>query len=137
MAITLGEAKQVVEWVMAQADERGLRAAVAVVNDRAGTVTMSSMDGTRPFTVDTARGKAMATVLWGMAGGRLAGRESSSVFQMVSRLYGDRLVYAQGSALLRRDSETVGAVGVSGATPDQDEELAQAAAEAFEAGQFG
>ena len=35
------------------------------------------------------------------------------------------------SALLKRGDETVGAVGVSGATPQQDEELAQAAADAF------
>ncbi|MCH7608605.1 MAG: heme-binding protein, partial [Chloroflexi bacterium] len=33
--------------------------------------------------------------------------------------------------------ETVGAVGVSGATPAQDEELAQAAADAFAEGKLG
>ena len=113
------------------------RIGVAVVNDRAGTVCMSSMDGTRPFTVDTARGKAMATALWGMSGARLAGREASSVFQLVGHLYGDRVVYAEGSAPLKRGDETVGAVGVSGATPAQDEELAQAAADAFAEGKLG
>ena len=134
MAITLREAQQIIDWVVAQCEGEGLRGAVAVVNDRAGTVAMASMDGTRPFTVDTARGKAMATALWGMAGATLAGRAGSSVFEMVGHLYGDRMVYAEGSALLKRGDETVGAVGVSGAAPAKDEALAQAAAEAFAAG---
>ena len=134
MPIMLREAQRVVDWVTARGEAEGLRIGVAVVNDRAGTVCMSSMDGTRPFTVDTARGKAMATALWGMPGSTLAGRESNSVFQLVGRLYGDRIVYAQGSALLKHGDETVGAVGVSGATPEKDEEFAQAAAAAFAEG---
>ena len=136
MPITLQEAQAIIAWVVAEATTQERRVGVAVVNDRAGTVCMSSMDGTRPFTVDTARGKAMATALWGMSGARLAGREASSVFQLVGHLYGDRVVYAEGSAALKRGDETVGAVGVSGATPQQDEELAQAAAEAFAAGKL-
>ena len=65
---------------------------------------------------------------------RLAGRAGNSVFDYVSELYGNRVVYAEGSALLQREGETIGAVGVSGATPDKDEELAQEAATAFAAG---
>ena len=137
MPITLEEAQAIVEWIIAEAASQERRVGVAVVNDRAGAVCQSSMDGTRPFTVDTARGKALATALWGMPGARLAGREASSVFQLVGHLYGDRVVYAEGSASLKRGDETVGAVGVSGATPAQDEELAQAAAEAFAAGKLG
>jgi len=107
---------------------------VAVVSDKAGSVLMLGMDGTRPFTPDTARAKAMGSVLWGMAGSRLAGRAGNSVFEYVSELYGHRVVYAEGSALLQREGETIGAVGVSGATPDKDEELAQEGATAFAAG---
>ena len=134
--MTLREARQVIDWVIGRSEAEGLRVGVAVVNDRAGTVTMTSMDGTRPFTVDTARGKAMATALWGMPGATLAGREASSVFQTVADLYGGRVVYAEGSALLKRGDETLGAVGVSGAAPAKDEELAQAAAQAFAAGEL-
>ena len=136
MPITLQEAQRIVEWVIAEAGSQEKRIGVAVVNDRAGTVCMSSMDGTRPFTVDTARGKAMATALWGRSGASLAGREASSVFQLVGHLYGDRVVYAEGSALLKRGDETVGAVGVSGAAPAEDEALAQAVADAFAAGKL-
>ncbi len=131
MSITLKEALQMTDSIIAKAESDGLRVGVAVVNDKGGTVAVVGMDGTRPFTADTARGKALGTVLWGMPGATLAGRESSSVFQYVSHLYGERVVYAEGSALLKRGDEVVGAVGVSGAAPAKDEELAQEAAKAF------
>jgi uncharacterized protein GlcG (DUF336 family) len=133
MSVTLDEAKVLADSVLAKARERGLTVGVAVVNERAGTVLVVGMDGARPFTPDTAHGKALGTVLWGMAGERLEGRTGNSVFDYVSKLYGDRIVYAKGSALLQRDGVTHGAIGVSGGMPDVDEEIAQAAATEFAA----
>ena len=133
MSVTLEEAKAIVDSVLSKARERGLTVGVAVVNDRAGTVLVAGMDGARPFTPDTAHGKALGTVLWGLAGERLEGRRGSSVFDYVSKLYGDRVVYAKGSALLQRNGVTQGAVGVSGGMPDVDEELARTAAAEFAA----
>lgn len=46
-------------------------------------------------------------------------------------MYGDRVIYAEGSALLQRDGTTEGAIGVSGAMPAQDEELAAEAAAGY------
>jgi uncharacterized protein GlcG (DUF336 family) len=133
MTISLDEAKALAESVIARARERGLTVGVAVVNERAGTVLVVGMDGSRPFTPDTAHGKALGTVLWGMTGERLDGRGGSSVFDYVSKLYGDRVVYAKGSALLQRAGVAVGAIGVSGGMPDVDEELARDAAAEFSA----
>ena len=133
LSVTLDEAKALADSVTARGRERGLTLGVAVVNDRAGTVLVVGMDGARPFTPDTAHGKALGTVLWGMAGERLEGRTGNSVFDYVSKLYGGRVVYAKGSALLQRDGVTQGAIGVSGGSPDVDEELAQAAAAQFAA----
>ncbi len=133
MTISLDEAKALADSVIEKANEQGLTIGVAVVNERAGTVLVVGMDGSRPFTPDTAHGKALGTVLWGMTGERLEGRGGSSVFDYVSRLYGDRVVYAKGSALLQRAGATVGAIGVSGGMPDVDEELARTAAADFSA----
>jgi glc operon protein GlcG len=131
MSVTLEQAHGITASLIDQAKERGLTLGIAIINDRAGTVLVIGMDGARPFTADTARGKALGTLLWGMPGARLAGRNGSSIFTYVSDLYGGRVVYAEGSALLKSGDDTVGAVGVSGGTPDVDEELALAAAEAF------
>ena len=133
MSVTLEEARSLADSVIANGKERGLTLGVAVVNERAGTVLVVGMDGSRPFTPDTAHGKALATVLWGMAGERLEGRGGNSVFDYVSKLYGGRVVYAKGSALLQRNGVPQGAIGVSGGMPDVDEELAQAAAAEYNA----
>ena len=133
MTISLDEAKALADSVIEKAKEQGLTVGVAVVNERAGTVPVVGMDGCRPFTPDTAHGKALGSVLWGMTGERLEGRSGNSVFDYVSRLYGDRVVYAKGSALLQRAGVTVGAIGVSGGMPDVDEELAGNAAAEFSA----
>ena len=131
MRVTLEQGHGIADFLLARAKERELTLGIAVINEIAGTVVVIGMDGARPFTADTAKAKAMGTLLWGMPGARLAGREASSVFQYVSELYGNRVVYAQGSALLKSGGDTVGAVGVSGGAPDLDEELAQAAADWF------
>ena len=133
MTVSLAEAQSLAESVLARAREQGLTIGVSVVNERAGTVLVVGMDGARPFTPDTAHGKALGTVLWGMAGERLEGRGGSSVFDYVSKLYGDRVVYAKGSALLQRNGITDGAIGVSGGMPDVDESLAQEAGAAYAA----
>ena len=132
MTVTLQQARAIVDAVVKKAEAAGLKIGVAVVNDKGGTVLQAGMDGTRPFTSDTARGKALGTVLWGMSGGTLAGRAASAVFEYVNHIYGDRVIYAEGSALLKRGDEVVGAVGVSGAAPAKDEELAAEAAAEFQ-----
>lgn len=134
MSVTLDEARSLAEFVVAAARKGGLTVGVAVVNERAGTVLVHGMDGGRPFTPDTAHGKALGTLLWGMPGERLEGRAGSSVFDFVSAQYGGRVVYAKGSALLVRGGLAHGAIGVSGAMPDVDEELAHAAAAEYAKG---
>ena len=133
MAITLKEAEGLADSIIAKAEQEGLRVGVAVVNYRAGTILMLGMDGTRPITPDTARGKALASVIWGQSGERLADRVGNSVYEYASELYGNRFVYAKGSALLVRNGETEGAIGVSGAAPDRDEGLAHEAAAEYAA----
>ncbi len=131
MSVSLKAAHELAESIIKDADGRGLRVGVAVVNERGGTVLVLGMDGVRPFTPDTAKAKALGTVLWGMPGQVLAKNQSSSVFEFVNRMHGDRVIYAEGSALLKSGEQVDGAVGVSGAQPAVDEELAQAAAERY------
>ena len=134
MSVTLEEAKALAARVVEVAQQGGLKIGVAIVNERAGTVLVHGMDGCRPFTPDTAHGKALGTVLWGMPGGRLEGKGGDSVFEFVNSQYGGRIVYAKGSALLVRDGLAHGAIGVSGGMPDIDEEMAYAAAADFAKG---
>ena len=57
--------------------------------------------------------------------------DHASVHERVNRLNGGRIVFAPGAVPLSRRGRVVGAIGVGGAGPDIDEEIATAAAQAF------
>jgi uncharacterized protein GlcG (DUF336 family) len=50
----------------------------------------------------------------------------------VSRLNGGRIVFAPGAVPLQREGVAIGAIGVGGAGPDIDEEIAMIAAGALD-----
>ncbi len=131
MTMSLREALGAIDAAIAKSESMGLRLCIAVVDDHGELVAVERMDGARAFACDVARGKAMASALWKMSGADMGHRAGSSVGELVNRLYGGRLVYGQGGLPLVRDDEVAGAVGVSGARPEQDEEAAQAAVAAF------
>ena len=106
MSVTLEEAHALTHEVLEKARILGLRVGVAVVNEKGGTVLIVGMDGTRPFTPDTAKAKALGTVLWGRSGASLAHNAGGSVFEFVNRMYGDRVIYAEGMAPPRPQQAT-------------------------------
>lgn len=134
MGITLQEAQKVIDAAIAHCQSIGLRMSVAVLDEHGDLVASARMDGSRPFTPDVARGKALATALWRQPSAALAERAASSVGQLVNHLYGNRVVYGQGAVPIMRGDEFIAAVGASGARPEQDEEVARAGASALGVG---
>jgi uncharacterized protein GlcG (DUF336 family) len=53
-------------------------------------------------------------------------------FLALNRLHLDRLIFFRGAVPLVRSGQLVGGVGVSGATEEQDEEIARAGATALD-----
>ena len=134
MSITFQQARHAIEAAIVECERMEVAASLAVVDLRGDLVAAARMDGARwGWTADVARGKALAAALWGQPGAMLEQRQHEPVPLMVSRLYGERLVYRQGSELLMQGSEVVGAIGVSGARPEQDERAAQAGVAALAA----
>ena len=91
------------------------------------------MDDPAPFTAVVAEGKAAASAFTGRDSGQLQGMADnypSLVSALSTRLSG-RFVALQGAVVLMQDGEVAGAVGVSGATAEEDEEIARAGAAAF------
>ena len=127
----LQEAQKIIEAAMAKSQSMGVRMAIAVVDAHADLVSVSRMDGVRAFAPDLARGKAMASALWGQPSAALAQRATGAVFQAVNSLNGGRVVYGQGGIPIMKGNELIGAVGASGARPEQDEEVAKVGAEAL------
>ena len=131
-SITLEEAKKAIDGALAKAGELGYKVAVAVVDTETSLVALVRMDGTNPFTPDVVRGKAVATVVTrGTPSGVAAERFPDGLKEHVTGLYGGRVTWVQGAVAIKRGDELIGAIGVGGGPPDQDEVMALAGAAAL------
>ncbi len=130
--ITLEQANKAIEAALAKAKELGYNVAVAVVDIQTSLVASVRMDGTNPFTPDVVIGKAVATaVTRGTPSGIASDRFPDGLKDRVTTMYGGRVTWVQGAVALRDGEELIGAIGVGGGPPDQDEVMAQAGADAL------
>lgn len=123
------QALAVLEAGIAKSSEMGVPMTIAVVDARTDLVAQVRMEGAARFTVEIARGKAMVSSIFVQPSAAVTGEDPVS--PKINRLLHDQLVFAQGAVPLLLDGVPVGAVGVSGAAPHMDEEVAMAAAAAL------
>lgn len=128
MPLTLEDAQTVIAGAHEHAAQLGLRITVAVVDEGGLLQALGRMDGAPPLGAQIAESKAVGTALWHREGDSLAAvhRERPGFFAQVDRLVRMPLMPGLGSVLIRRGGTVLGAVGVSGAAPEQDKECAQA-----------
>ena len=130
--ITLEEAKNVVSAAEDRARQMGLAMNIAVMDAGRNLVAFHRMDGAWVASTDIAIDKAFTS-----AGRGLTTRKIGEMAQPGQPLFGinttngGRIVIFAGRVPLERDGEVVGAVGVSGGTVDEDEEVARAGVGAF------
>ena|SRR5579871_1222753 len=129
MAIALTEALRAIEAAHRKAEELGVRVTAAVVDPAGLLIALGRMDGSMGLSPQIAEGKAVAASLLQRDGDAVAGmnEQRPAFFQAVSSMARVPLVPGLGSLVVRRDSLAEGAIGVSGAKPEQDLECAQAA----------
>jgi len=122
--ITLEAAKKMAEAGEAEARKNGWKVAIAVVDAGGGLILFHKLDETQPGSIAVAQGKARAAALFkrpskaleeAIAGGKLP-------FFTV-----EGIVPMQGGLPVVVEDKVIGAVGVSGVTSAQDEQVAQAA----------
>jgi glc operon protein GlcG len=130
MPLSLADAQQAIERAHARATELGLNITVAVVDAGGLLVALARMDGAPPISPQIAEAKAVGAALFLRDGGWLAqtAQERPGFFKAADRLARVPLIPGPGSALIKRDDIVLGAIGVSGARPDQDLECAEAGA---------
>ncbi len=140
MARKLGleEARVVVEAVLSAAAQRNLRFTAAVVDSGGELIYLARMDGASPLNARMAMNKAYTATKWL--------RDTKTIKERLFDMglgddlrdiawFGDpRFTAVWGGILLRGEDGTVlGALGESGGTPAEDEELGQLGAAAFAA----
>lgn len=138
MADRLGlkEARAIVDAMLEEAAGRGLKFAAAVVDAGGELIHLSRADGTSALNARMSHHKAYTAVKWQQDTKRIKERLFSMSLGDARRdiaWFGDPLYTpVWGGIVLRSGDGTVlGAIGESGGTPEQDEEIGQIGARLF------
>jgi uncharacterized protein GlcG (DUF336 family) len=127
--ITLEQAQQVIAAATRKAADEDLRMNIAVVDAGNNLTAFARMDGAWLGSIDIALDKATTARSFDMPTRELEGMAQPGQplygIQSLTGSQGNIVVFAGGIPLTSGDT-IIGAVGVSGGTPDQDEMVAQA-----------
>jgi len=123
--LTLDLAKKIAQRAETEANSRGATVVIAVVDDGGHLILLERLDNTQVASVEVAIGKA----------------RTASIFRRPSRIFEEQVKNGrvaaislpgatplQGGIPIIVDGEVIGAIGVSGNTPTEDEEIAIAGA---------
>lgn len=130
--LTLAQAVACIERGLGRARSLGFQVAIAVVDEGGHLVACHRMDGALWITPEIARAKANAAAAF-----RTTTLDMEERFSRGRQLFagnvaalGDyQLVFGRGGVPIMADGRVIGAVGVSGAVPaDNDHAIAEAAA---------
>lgn len=126
--LCLREAEILRDRAIEHAVQIGAAVAVSVVDSGARTIVLSRMDDAPFMMAELAVGKAECAVGMGLPSGALqeAARPRGELYG-VNTLLGGRVLLMGGGLPLMDGDRIVGAIGISGGTTAQDEQIAEAA----------
>lgn len=123
--LTLEAAKKIAGAAEAEAKKRGATVVIAVVDEGGHLILLERLDDTQVASVEVAIGKARTAAIF---------RRPSKVFEdqvrngRVAALALPGATPLQGGVPIIVDGKVIGAIGVSGNTPQEDEDIAVAGA---------
>jgi uncharacterized protein GlcG (DUF336 family) len=128
MPLTFEQTQTLIAAAHEKARSDGLAVTVAVVDEGGLLKGLGRMDDAPPLSAQIAEAKAVGAALWHRDGDELASVQADrgAFFAGVSSMVRVPIVPADGSVVIRDGGTVLGAVGVSGARPDQDRACAEA-----------
>ena len=120
-AMTNAEARNAMNAAIAEATKNGWKMVIAVADDSGRLIMLERMDGAPTISVDIAPGKARTAALFGRSSALL---EEAIKTRPAIGTAGHLLL--QGGLPIMVNGLVIGSVGVSGATSQQDEQVAAA-----------
>lgn len=121
-------ARVAIDEALAAAGDEGGAYGVAVVGSTGELVEFAKMDGAPIVAAQIARDKAYTAAAFGVPTQALAGGLRDDTAMLVALARVEHLLVIAGGAPIVVDGETVGAVGVSGGSAEQDSAIAERAA---------
>jgi glc operon protein GlcG len=128
------DARRVMDAAGAKALEIDKGVCVAIVDIAGAMVLFERFGNIASYTAAIAEGKATGSAFTGRESGMLErmAADASPVFEAIAeQLLGRRFVARKGAVPLTDSTGVIGAIGVSGATSDEDEDIAKAGAAAL------
>jgi uncharacterized protein GlcG (DUF336 family) len=131
-SVTLEDARRVISAAENKAQEIAQPMNIAVVDAGANLVSHVRMDGAWIGSIDISINKAFTSRAFDIATKDLAefSQPGGQFYGIHVSNEGRTMIFA-GGIPLSRDGEVVGAIGVSGGSGEQDQEVAEAGAAAF------
>ncbi len=126
--LSLSAAMKIAAAAQAEAARRGATVVIAVVDDGGNLIVLHRLDDTQVASVEVGIGKARTAAIF---------RRPSKEFEdqirsgRVAALALPGATPLQGGVPITVDGKVVGAIGVSGNTPQEDEDIAKAGAALF------
>jgi uncharacterized protein GlcG (DUF336 family) len=128
--LTLQQANQIIAAALAKSRECGYQPMGIAVLDASGNLkAFAGEDGASMFRFDIARAKAWGAVGMGVSSRTLAQRakDNPNFFVSLSATSGGKFLPQPGAVVIKdAQGRLLGAVGASGGTGDQDEEICSA-----------
>jgi uncharacterized protein GlcG (DUF336 family) len=126
-------ARRMMDAARQKAAEVGKPVSVAIVDAGGALMALERLGEAPSATVLVAEGKAVASAVMGRDSMRLEAMAESlpAIMNSLMMRYEGRFVPAQGGIVVKDATGVAGAVGVSGATSEEDEMIARAGAEAY------
>ena len=127
-SITLAQAQAMIEAGKVKADELGVPSNIAVVDAGNNLTAFVRQDGAWLGSIEIAQDKAFTARAFDAATGDLyeMSQPGGSLYGITSSNRGQVITF-QGGLPIMSGEEIIGAVGVSGGTVEQDQEVAEAA----------
>ncbi len=113
----------------AEAFRHGWRVVIAIVDDGGHAILLHRLDGAQHSSIDTALGKAQASVAWKRPTRVLEESVNGGRFAFLSITQG--MAVLQGGLPIEFEGQVLGAIGVSGVKASDDEVVAQAGVDAL------
>ena len=129
MRISHDQARRIIDASQRHAQSLEIAVTVAVVDEGGLVKAVDRMDGAPPLSAQIAEAKAQGAAVWHRDGHVLAevAQQRAGFVAAVSQMTRLPLIAGAGSIVIRDpDGNVLGAVGVSGGTPEQDRECCDA-----------